>query len=590
MSFIQLTDPYTGELAIFEEINYQYDGQPITSIDDVIYKLINNVMYRRVLTNDTVNVKWFGAKGDNVTNDTNAVQNAAKVKKNIFFPEGIYLINLELKEKIVLSGEGTSKTTLKPYDLAKAVIVYRNIGGFWSYGTEFSHFTLEGNNKTGIGFSFSRTHESDYNPAEHDEYSGNVVFRNVYFRGFEKGIQALFGNIGIEFYSTGFNSNKYGAYFLDNKFRTTSGGDIMHAGNKYFIGGEISSNEVGIYVHNQTDGFGAIILNNVIFEHNNIATYMNTNNVFLPVTFNSCWNESNGQIFSTNQISIDSWNNHIKTSKLIAPHAHIFEGENSTYYINNGRVTDILVDGKNITLNATNSFVESRAGVLGSPSIVKGDNSSILLSNPVTVRGLPTTDNIYVTDSFNYNKVIPVNNIPSDSEVRAAIFYPRINKVSDIINKVNSISLENLQKFGEGSFNYIDGQIVNDSRIFANSNKFSIPFTTSNQYMKLKDSDIINVKKGWYVATFDIKVLLGNPSFYLWDRNNFQLMQFKTTVKDKWQTVVSYAYVDADSTSSFYLDVSDIIKTEFCLSAYQVLRFDTCVEAKSYIDSKSFAL
>jgi len=591
MNTIELNDPYTGEWTVFEENNHQYDGELIINTDDIIYKTVNSVYYRRVLTNDTVNVRWFGAKGDNQSDDTNAVQNAAKIKKNIFFPEGKYLLNIELKDKIIIKGEGTSKTVLKPFDITKAVINYQAKGPFWTYGTEFSHFALESKNKTGIGFSFSKSHENEYE--EYDEYSGNVVFRNVYFKGFEKGIQALFGNIDIEFYSTGFSSNKYGAYFLDNKFKTqTSGGDSMHAGNKYFTGGEFSSNEVAVYLHNRTDGFGALNFNNVIFELNNIATYINTDNIFLPVTFNSCWNESNGQVYSTNQVSIDSWNNAVKSSQLINPHAHIFEGKNSTYYMNNGRVTDILIDGNNITLHSVNSLVESSPGVLGSPSIVLGENSNILLSNSSTSKGMPTNDNIYVTDSFGYETLTPVNNISLDAVSRSAICFSRINKISDFVNKINSISLEATEKFGEGSLsNDIDGQLVSDSKIFIASNKFNIPFTgPGDQYVKLRNSDVNNVKKGWYVITFDLKVLQGDPTFYLWNRNNFQLMQYKPSVKNKWQTVLAYAYVDTDSTDSFYFDVSGKTTTEFLLSAYQVVKFDTSVEARSYIDSKSFAV
>lgn len=592
MNTIELNDPYTGEWTVFEEAIYTYDGELISNIgtDGIIYKNVDGKYYRRVLPNNYINVKWFGAKGDGSTDDTAAAQDAAKINKNIYFPEGTYLINVILEKKIILSGAGTSKTCLKPFDITKAAILYRGKGPFWTYGTEFSNFTLMGKNKTGIGFSFSKSHENEYQHEKYDEYSGNVVFRNVYFKDLEKGIQALFGNIGVEFYSTGFNSNKYGAYFIDNKFKTIGGGDAMHAGNKYFFGGEFSSNEIGIYIHNRTDGFGGVAFNNVIFQLNNIATYINTDNIFLPVIFNSCWNEANGQIFSGSQISIDSWNNSTKNSILINPHSHIFEGENSVYSVNNGRLTDVYINGNNITLNAVDCSVEADPGVLGSPSTVLGNNSNILLRNPTTVKGLPTSENIYVVDNFSFDKLAAVDNNSANAVARSAILLPRIGKTSNYINKINSISLENIEKFGGGTFNNIDGQIISDSRLFSSSNKFTIPFTSSNQYVKLINSDVNTVKKGWYIITFDIKILQGNPAFFLWNRDSFQLSQFQSSAKNIWQTIGSCAYVDHDSADSFYLDVSDKTTTEFLLSAYQVLRFDTSAEARSYMESKNFAV
>lgn len=43
-----------------------------------------------------VNVKWFGAKGDGITDDTVAIQNAINIGKNVHIPNGIYNISNEL--------------------------------------------------------------------------------------------------------------------------------------------------------------------------------------------------------------------------------------------------------------------------------------------------------------------------------------------------------------------------------------------------------------------------------------------------------------------------------------------------------------
>lgn len=55
----------------------------------------SGVRYKRIISTDFVNVKWFGARGDGLTDDTLAVQNAddtaAALSKRLYFPSGTYM-------------------------------------------------------------------------------------------------------------------------------------------------------------------------------------------------------------------------------------------------------------------------------------------------------------------------------------------------------------------------------------------------------------------------------------------------------------------------------------------------------------------
>lgn len=99
MNTIQQNDPFTGEWTVFLESLVTYNGVPITPAmcDDIIYKSINNVFYRRVLIKDTINVKWFGAIGDAVINDTQSFQKSVDFLSSIgggklLIPCGSYAI------------------------------------------------------------------------------------------------------------------------------------------------------------------------------------------------------------------------------------------------------------------------------------------------------------------------------------------------------------------------------------------------------------------------------------------------------------------------------------------------------------------
>ncbi|MGE8556261.1 MAG: glycosyl hydrolase family 28-related protein [Chryseobacterium jejuense] len=107
MNTIEQNDPFTGEWTVFLESLVTYNGVPITlaMCDNIIYKSISNVFYRRVLIKDTVNVKWFGAVGDSVTNDTQSFQKSVDFLSSIgggklLIPSGSYAVeHIDFKTK-----------------------------------------------------------------------------------------------------------------------------------------------------------------------------------------------------------------------------------------------------------------------------------------------------------------------------------------------------------------------------------------------------------------------------------------------------------------------------------------------------------
>ncbi|WP_162146114.1 glycosyl hydrolase family 28-related protein [Inquilinus limosus] len=79
--------------------------------------------WRRITSDSTVNVRWFGARADNTTDDHDRIQKALDTKKNVFLPAGYYLIRSPLILKIhgqQLSGCSPCDTTHNPLDASTA--------------------------------------------------------------------------------------------------------------------------------------------------------------------------------------------------------------------------------------------------------------------------------------------------------------------------------------------------------------------------------------------------------------------------------------------------------------------------------------
>ncbi|EJL68550.1 right-handed parallel beta-helix repeat-containing protein [Chryseobacterium populi] len=101
---VQLVDSYTLENVNFKKTTVWHDGSAMTpaSADGIVYRQKGSVYYVDVdwLSNRTVYVKRFGAKGDGVTNDAPAIRRMIK-----FLPASDFIIIFE--NATYLQGDGT---------------------------------------------------------------------------------------------------------------------------------------------------------------------------------------------------------------------------------------------------------------------------------------------------------------------------------------------------------------------------------------------------------------------------------------------------------------------------------------------------
>jgi hypothetical protein len=528
---------------------------------------------------ETVSVIDYGAVGDGATNDTTAFNNAIATGKQVYVPSGTYLINATINNKTIIYGDGSTVSIIKPFNTAIAAMTYNPKSPYWTYHSEVRNIRFSGTGMVGIGFTFAQTTPSSY--VANDEYANNVKFYGCFFSGLNKGIQFPFGNIGSEFYSCGFQNNKYGVYTLNNKF-----GSVMHAGNKYFYAGEFSGNECALYVNNTADGGGGISFTNTIFELNNIAAYIynNTNNT-IPVSWTNVWFESNGATNSKPATTIDLWTGTTLTTQTLAARTVIIDGSFGQYNFTNSFFTDIYVKATNVTVLATNCRSETQTGFGGATSTVDSVTSNIKLINPTTVGGITRGDYVSSTGFVRTNYIVGADAALANGNPFTVS--PRASKETNYgLSLAAGVTFTSAEAT-TGSF-ALTGSVVADGRIYATCNEFTRAAFLSNQFTSVTNTQI-TTSAGWYVATVDVKVTAGAPQFYIWNRSTANLGRFTCPTLNKWYSWAAIGY--SAGSQVLYLDISgDGGTCTWRYSAYQIHKFDSYEDAQAFLANGVYAV
>lgn len=150
--YLEFNEKGIDENIVREKVNYFLENS--LKINDIISKLnrnsnniqnISSQMDTKANKNDLqfINVKWFGTKGDGVTDDTQSLQDAIDYAYNngieeVYIPLGEYKITktLNLHFNLKLKGAGSNKTY---------IIVSENIVGYaLIYGNTYSYGNSKG--------------------------------------------------------------------------------------------------------------------------------------------------------------------------------------------------------------------------------------------------------------------------------------------------------------------------------------------------------------------------------------------------------------------------------------------------------------
>lgn len=221
----------------------------IASEDDGSGVLLDNGLYANIIHNGEVNVSWFGAKGDNQTDDFDFFEKAIKIANVINIPSGKFILSkpLQTNGKTII-GCGGLKTYLV-FSNTDGVIINKNKTNI----RDFSIFYNEINNVESFGLKCATADSHTYMNTIR-----NIIIWNSYIGigSFEKAIfSSIFSNVEIR------NFSKTGISFLAQDFGYT--GSIFE--NIYIQNSEQPKKLLKSAIH--LNGMGDSIFNQINIEN-----------------------------------------------------------------------------------------------------------------------------------------------------------------------------------------------------------------------------------------------------------------------------------------------------------------------------------
>jgi hypothetical protein len=538
-----------------------------------------------------------------------AFEQAINTSKRVYIPKGRYRVNVIINSKTILEGDGSQSTILEPFNDAVAIMTYTFTAqqtpayAFWDYHSEVHGIGFWGKTpKVGIGFTFGTTVPANY--TTNMEYANNVKFFGCRFFQLEKGVQFPFGNIGTEFYSCGFSSNKYGAYLLDNKFPAGSPG-LMHAGNKYWYAGEFSSNDCAVYLNNVTDGFGAVAWKDTIFEYNLCAGYFyNDPRPYIPVSWDGCWFEGNGSVSpGAATITISTWTGAVEGTQTLPKKTLIFDGGTGVYDLKKSFFTDVRLKGTNIVVTTEECRTEIIAGYGGGSIDVDNPATSyVRCVSPYSDNGYPHGGSTAVV-GYPMHFDMTIGATPQPASGRWFFTKNRSSKVKNFArgstssgvsgSLKTSLSFTSVPYTATGVATVLGG--LDGAGILYNySNSFTRAAFASNEFLRIDapSSSFTMDEGGYYLVTVEWQRVTGDPRMYVWDRSGNQfIVNVSLPEANRWYTVAAIGY-NVGNAASMFLDFSGGPVTETCtwrVGGYQVLYFSYLSDAQNYLESGVFA-
>lgn len=254
-----------------------------------IHDLVSELKAKLVVENNTVNVKQFGAKGDGVTDDTNAIINAINfIKENfnnnnntpntLYFPTGTYKISNTIEIPNIITLKTNGNVIIDTYFngicfLFNNTNIQTNNNNHYIGEKINGNFTFN-NKNTERGNTIAIQFQTEESLSGVENFNSWNEYKNININGYHIGINLIMKNLFIKTFSNIIISRcDYGIYFNTQ---------ISNAGERItFEKLTIGDSDTGIYV--KTSDLELNIINSSI-DYTNKCINITSGGVIVKLT------------------------------------------------------------------------------------------------------------------------------------------------------------------------------------------------------------------------------------------------------------------------------------------------------------------
>lgn len=553
----------------------------------ILYAADPNGYFQRLFSGP-VNVRWFGAKGDGVTDDTVAVNkarssNAFANNGTLYFPIGVYIgasfifdYVSNARNSINIIGDGQGSVLMTDGN-GGPVVILGDKRPTWKWA-KVSDIAIIGHNPNhqltsdSIGVMFS----NPSNPGINNNEPGRWVFERVLFSNCLYGVYKPHGNIANHFIDCTFTKNDIGVLAIA-KLDPDS---YMHAGCDRYSGGQFDTHTVACIQY--LDDVQQLIIDGTIFESNHEAWAISIHVKEEPrMTWNAIclrnvWFESTGD-------------NRPGGSGGILD----IEGVRSV------RIDDCKLDGRirlvDSSLNLYNCRLDSDAGGVGGDNY-QIDEKSSFVAYEHRYQSYPTSK-IFV-NSISYDGSQDILQQPwqptsvwgplrcmtatmPNSDIVVLNHFDTVSEPFTIVSGGSGTTFSNVlpvRVLGSGSGGLF---IYGGSRIRSDNVIGVIQPTPSKKYIVWSIHTFLQVIEGSTGDDEDAifgEILSGGVAL---GRVYFKAGQ--------WACSYGMKLVDTTSRLDFRLEFASSMPAYFYITDYQIITFDYLHHANSYVNSREFA-
>ncbi|WP_418894611.1 glycosyl hydrolase family 28-related protein [Limibacterium fermenti] len=259
---IKLLDSHTKENVNYEQTQSWHDGTEMNDekCDGVIYRKKRGLYYRRAYSS-SLNVKWFGAIGNNSNDDTIAFKKAIAFLKNmgtgkLYIPTGNYVLSDTLSielDGIQIQGDG-SKNSILRINHNNAALKYTSIISDLSISkfdisqlgiiNIVNDVSFPNDTMKGIGVLCSHMHSSLFYDVYIENFLDALILEESYLNSFinyfsqsnYRGVKTVGGSNGNTFYNGVIRNSSLDLRGVGSERNLFINIDIEPASNTQYVG------------------------------------------------------------------------------------------------------------------------------------------------------------------------------------------------------------------------------------------------------------------------------------------------------------------------------------------------------------------